>query len=202
MKIYFYKKCGVFEAYKKVSDFLYTEGLHGKHGAQMFSVFRYVYLAGEKILARKYGFFKAAAVGAIALVLNDMEQLVAFVAFSHAGNDIYHKLCVLEPCIPNDDGIYILNILGDDQRQRFLGRAVGGMLSGGGVEARNGNACGGGVHRLIIASVTADDLRLTGMYIASVCYCFSPYNFPPINIFCSLGLSIVYIMKPYALSII
>lgn len=46
-----------------------------------------------------------------------MEQLVAFVAFSHAGNDIYHKLCVLEPCIPNDDGIYILNILGDDQRQ-------------------------------------------------------------------------------------
>ena len=67
----------------------------------MFSVFGYVYLADEKILARKYGFFKAAAVGAIALVLND----------------IYHKLCVLEPCIPNDDGIYILNILGDDQRQ-------------------------------------------------------------------------------------
>lgn len=48
----------------------------------------------------------------------------------------------------------------------FLGRAVGGMLSGSGVEAHNGNACGGGVHRLIIASVTADDLRLTGMYIA------------------------------------
>ena len=83
----------------------------------MFSAFGYVYLADEKILARKYDFFKAAAVGAIALVLNDMEQLVAFVAFSHAGNDIYHKLCVLEPCIPNDDGIYILNILGDDQRQ-------------------------------------------------------------------------------------
>lgn len=61
-------------------------------------------------------FFKAAAVGAIALVLNDIERLIAFVAFSHAGNDIYHKLCVLEPCIPNDDGIYILNILGDDQR--------------------------------------------------------------------------------------
>lgn len=117
MKIYFYKKCGVFETYKKVSDFWYAEGLHGKHGAQMFSAFGYVYLADEKILARKYDFFKAAAVGAIALVLNDMEQLVAFVAFSHAGNDIYHKLCVLEPCIPNDDGIYILNILGDDQRQ-------------------------------------------------------------------------------------
>ena len=117
MKIYLYKKCGVFETYKKVSDFWYAEGLHGKHGAQMFSAFGYVYLADETILARKYGFFKAAAVGAIALVLNDMEQLVAFVAFSHAGNDIYHKLCVLEPCIPNDDGIYILNILGDDQRQ-------------------------------------------------------------------------------------
>ena len=50
MKIYFYKKCGVFEAYKKVSDFFYAEGLHGKHGAQMFSVFGYVYLADEKIL--------------------------------------------------------------------------------------------------------------------------------------------------------
>ena len=35
---------------KKVSDFLYAEGLHGKHGAQMFSVFGYVYLADEKIL--------------------------------------------------------------------------------------------------------------------------------------------------------
>ena len=54
-----------------------------------------------KILAGEHVLLKAAAVGAIALVLND----------------IYHKLCVLEPCIPNDDGIYILNILGDDQRQ-------------------------------------------------------------------------------------
>lgn len=84
----------------------------------MFSVFGYVYLADEKILARKYGFFKAAAVGAIALVLNDMEQLVAFVAFSHAGNDIYHKLCVLEPCIPPTTTGYISSTyLGDDQRQ-------------------------------------------------------------------------------------
>lgn len=67
----------------------------------------------RKSLPESMVFFKAAAVGAIALVLNAIEQLVAFVAFSHAGNDIYHKLCVLEPCIPNDDGIYIL----DDQRQ-------------------------------------------------------------------------------------
>ena len=74
-------------------------------------------LPDGEILAAQDRFFKAAAVGAIALVLNDIEQLVVFVAFSHAGNDIYHKLCVLEPCIPNDDGIYILNILGDDQRQ-------------------------------------------------------------------------------------
>lgn len=71
----------------------------------------------RKSLPESMVFFKAAAVGAIALVLNDIERLIAFVAFSHAGNDIYHKLCVLEPCIPNDDGIYILNILGDDQRQ-------------------------------------------------------------------------------------
>ena len=92
----------------------------------MFSVFGYVHLADEKILARKYGFFKAAAVGAIALVLNGIEQLVAFVAFSHAGNDIDHKLCVLEPCIPNDDGIYILNILEDDQRLTGMYIAVDG----------------------------------------------------------------------------
>lgn len=29
---------------------MYAEGLHGKHGAQIFSVFGYVYLADEKIL--------------------------------------------------------------------------------------------------------------------------------------------------------
>lgn len=69
-------------------------------------------------------------------------------------------------------GLYLHLLLGEGTTQIlegllcFLGRAVGGMLSGSGVEARNGNACGGGVHRLIIASVTADDLRLTGMYIA------------------------------------
>ena len=157
MKIYFYKKCGVFEAYKKVSDFLCAEGLHGKHGAQMFSVFGYVYLAGEKILARKYGFFKAAAAHAQALV-ND-----GCAAAEAAG------------------GLYLHLLLGEGTTQileGLLGRAVGGMLPGSGVEARNGNACGGGVHRLIIASVTADDLRLTGMYIASVCYCFSPIIFP------------------------
>lgn len=63
MKIYFYKKCGVFETYKKVSDFWYAEGLHGKHGAQMFSAFGYVYLADEKILARKYDFSKLPQLG-------------------------------------------------------------------------------------------------------------------------------------------
>lgn len=47
------------------------------------------------------------------------------------------------------------------------------------------------------------DLRSQRKNIRSVCRCFSPYNFPPINnIFCSLGLSIVYIMKRYTLSII
>ena len=110
MKIYFYKKCGVFEAYKKVSDFLYTEGLHGKHGAQMFSVFVYVYLADEKVLARKYGFFKAAAAHAQALV-ND-----GCAAAEAAG------------------GLYLHLLLGEDTTQIlegllcFLGRAVGGKL--------------------------------------------------------------------------
>lgn len=81
-------------------------------------------------------------------------------------------------------GLYLHLLLGEGTTQIlegllcFLGRAVGGMLSGSGVEARNGNACGGGVHRLIIASVPADDLRLTGMYIASVHHCFSPIIFP------------------------
>ena len=51
----------------------------------MFSVFGYVYLADKKILARKYGFFKAAAVRAIALVLNDIEDLVTVVALGHTG---------------------------------------------------------------------------------------------------------------------
>lgn len=84
----------------------------------MFSVFGYVYLADEKILARKYGFFKAAAVGAIApscsmtwnsslhsshSAMPGMTFITSFVSLSHVS--------------PNDDGIYILNILGDDQRQ-------------------------------------------------------------------------------------
>ena len=46
------------------------------------------------------------------------------------------------------------------------------------------------------------DLRSQRKNIRSVRHCFSPYNFPPINIFCSLGLSIVYIMKLCTLSII
>ena len=117
MKIYFYKKCGVFEAYKKVSDFLYAEGLHGKHGAQMFSVFGYVYLGDEKILARKYGFFKAAAVGAIAScsmtlnsslhsshsVIPEMTFITSFVSLSHVS--------------PTTTGYISSTYLGDDQRQ-------------------------------------------------------------------------------------
>ena len=39
---------------------------------------------------------------------------------------------------------------------------VGDLLKLSGVELE----LGGGVHRLIIASVTTDDLRLTGVYIA------------------------------------
>ena len=53
-------------------------------------------LADEEILAREDGFFKAAAVRAVALVLDDVEQLVALVAFGHAGNDVDDKLRVLE----------------------------------------------------------------------------------------------------------
>lgn len=230
VKIYFYKKCGVFEAYKKVSDFLYAEGLHGKHGAQMFSVFGYVYLADEKILARKYGFFKAAAVGAIALVLNDIERLVAFVAFSHAGNDIYHKLCVLEPCIPTTTGYISSTYLGMTSDSSPISRTI----SAPSLPAAISNADNARSYELIAlllnifnalfallckllcgklllkththhdrAHIVVDDglknsilgilvgntgighafkadLRSQRKNIRSVCYCFSPYNFPPI----------------------
>lgn len=83
----------------------------------------------QKILAREYGLFKAATVGAVALVLDNVEKLIAFVTFGHAGDDIYHKLRVLEPCVLNDDGVDILHILGDDQReladiQHYLGNLL------------------------------------------------------------------------------
>ena len=49
-KFIFTKNVAFLKRIKKSLTFLYAEGLHGKHGAQMFSVFGYVYLADEKIL--------------------------------------------------------------------------------------------------------------------------------------------------------
>ena len=46
---------------------------------------------------------------------------------------------------------------------RVLRGAAGGLLPGRRIKAVDGNACGGGVHCLIITVVTADDLRLAGM---------------------------------------
>ena len=82
-----------------------------------FSVLGDAYLADQEVLTRKNGFFKAAAVGAVAFVLNDIENLVALVALGKAGDDVYNELCVLESCVLNDDGVDLLDVLGDDQRQ-------------------------------------------------------------------------------------
>ena len=89
----------------------------------------------QKILAREYGLLKAAAVGTVALVLDHVEKLVALVTFGHAGDNIYHKLRVLEPCVLNDDGVDILHILGDDQRkladiQHYLGYLLDAVFLG------------------------------------------------------------------------
>ena len=192
MKIYFYKKCGVFEAYKKVSDFLYAEGLHGKHGAQMFSAFGYVYLADEKILARKFGFFKAAAAHAQALVNDGC-------AAAEAAGGLYLHLLLGEGTTQILEGLLCKLLCGklllkththhdrahivvdDGLKNSILGILLGNTGIGHAFKA---------------------DLRSQRKNIRSVRHCFSPYNFPPINIFCSLGLSIVYIMKLCTLSII
>ena len=71
-------------------------------------------LFNQEILTRENGLFKASAVGAVALVLDDVEKLVAFVALCHAGDDVYHKLGILEPCVLNDYGVDILNVFGND----------------------------------------------------------------------------------------
>lgn len=77
----------------------------------MFSVFGYVYLADEKILARKYGFFKAAAAHAQALVNDGC-------AAAEAAGGLYLHLLLGEGTTQILEGLLC-----------FLGRAVGGMLS-------------------------------------------------------------------------
>ena len=59
----------------------------------------------------------AAAVGAVALILDNVEYLVALVAFRHAGDDLKNELRVLQRRLGGDGGVQLLDIFGDDERQ-------------------------------------------------------------------------------------
>ena len=70
-----------------------------------------------EILAGEDGFFKASAVRAVALVLDDIENFVALVALGHAGYDIHDELRALKYRSLGRNGINLLDILRDDERQ-------------------------------------------------------------------------------------
>ena len=74
-------------------------------------------LADEEVLAGEDGFFKAAAVGAVALVLDDVEQLVALVALGHAGHDVDDELGVFQKGVRDHNGVELLDVPRDNQRQ-------------------------------------------------------------------------------------
>ena len=68
-----------------------------------------------EILPCEDGFFKASAIWAVALMLDNIENLVTVVALCHAGNDIHDELCPLEYRTLGSHGINILDILRDDE---------------------------------------------------------------------------------------
>lgn len=68
-----------------------------------------------EILPREDGFFKATAIRAVALMLDNIKYLVTVVALRHAGNDIHDELCSLEYRTLGSHGINILDILRDDE---------------------------------------------------------------------------------------
>ena len=76
-----------------------------------------MYFLDVEVLAGENCFLKAAAVGAVALVLDNIEYLVALVAFRHAGDDLKNELRVLQRRLGGDGGVQLLDIFGDDERQ-------------------------------------------------------------------------------------
>ncbi len=58
----------------------------------------------REILTREHSLFKASAVRTIALVLNDIEDLVAVVALGHTGDGLKNELCALKRRTLGDGG--------------------------------------------------------------------------------------------------
>ena len=77
---------------------------------------RYVDLLYREILTREHSLFKASAVRTIALVLNDIEDLVTVVALGHTGDGLKNELCALKRRTLSDGRKQLLNILRDDER--------------------------------------------------------------------------------------
>ena len=70
-----------------------------------------------EIPAGKDGLFKAAAVRAIALVFYDVEYLVTLVALGKTGDDVHDELHAVKYRPLRCDGVDLLDVLGDDERQ-------------------------------------------------------------------------------------
>ena len=71
----------------------------------------------REISTGKYVFFEASAFRAIALMLNNIENLIAILTYCQTGDYIYDELCALKNTSLNGNVVYILNILGDYQRK-------------------------------------------------------------------------------------
>lgn len=80
-------------------------------------ILRYVYFSDGAFSAGKDGLFKAAAVRAIALMLNNVEYLITIVALGKTGNGVHDKLCPVKDSALDDRRIDLLNILGNDERK-------------------------------------------------------------------------------------
>ena len=87
------------------------------HAVLLFLIFRNVDFLYREIRAGEYGFFETAALGAIALMFYNIEDFIAFIAFRHAGDDVYDELCALKNAALNGYVVNILNVLGDDERK-------------------------------------------------------------------------------------
>ena len=70
-----------------------------------------------EILTGENRFLKAAAVRAIALMLYDVEYLVTLVALGKTGDDIHDELHAVKYRPLRCDGVDLLDVLGDDERQ-------------------------------------------------------------------------------------
>ena len=87
------------------------------HAVLIVLFLRYVDFLNREISTGKHGLFKAAAFGAVALMLDDIEDFVAFIAFGKTGDYVNDEICALKNTALNGDVIYVFNILGNYQRK-------------------------------------------------------------------------------------